>query len=204
MQLPCVRRGFRGTDDPNSDGGPTRFLRRARGALCTAYTAFFLPVRLCALVVLRPSEALRCVALWVADAPWGVQIVLMLVWGFAAMSRVDPWDLGLAMLTVWPAVILALLAFMHWRAKGWHLPAVSKVNLFGSVYMMVAAVLALLLIWFDMGVALMHMPACKIVNFTTSSTFAWRGPAGKSAKCLSVTGATWQLPGCSCRSTWRS
>ena len=72
----------------------------------------------------------------------------MIVWGVVATATVDPWDLGAAMLTIWPAVLLSSLGGMMWKAKRWHMRPLSRANFFSSVQFLFGVSFALVIIWY--------------------------------------------------------
>ena len=121
------------------------------------------------------------------------QIVVMFVWGISATSSVEPWDLGVAMITVWPAVLLSVLAGLMWRAKGWHMLPVNRSNWAVSLQAMFCCAGVLVIAWYR--VDLCACCTCVGVWLTTTSR------AGKWRLCLWDRGATCRCRGCSCRST---
>ena len=77
------------------------------------------------------------------------QVILITSWGLTATATIDPWDLGVAMLTVWPAVLLTILAGLTWRAKGWHMRPLTRSpsSWIGSVQSLFITAAALIVIW---------------------------------------------------------
>lgn len=79
--------------------------------------------------------------------PAPFQLVLIFGWGFSTASKVDPWDLGAAMVTVWPAVLLTLLGGLIWRAKGWHMGPVNRYNWFTALQTFFAIAGVMVIVW---------------------------------------------------------